>query len=86
MTTALVTCTTCGDLKVKTADLTVHTWASEGREDFSFRCPICSMTTVTPASTTTIDLLLACDTTAQTWDTALKRDTSPLPETARPTV
>ncbi len=86
MTTALVTCVTCGDLKVMTADLTVHTWASEGREDFSFRCPICSMTTVTPASTTTIDLLLACDTTAQTWDTALKRDTSPLPETARPAV
>ena len=36
MTNALVNCATCGDLKVTTADLTVHTWASDGREDV---CP-----------------------------------------------
>ena len=82
MPNALVNCATCGDLKVTTADLTVHTWASDGREDVSFRCPICAMTTVIPASTTTIDLLLACGTTAQTWDPGLNRDRNPQHETA----
>jgi hypothetical protein len=82
MTTARVTCATCGDLEMTTADLTVHTWSFEGRGDFSFRCPICATTTVISAASPTIDLLLAYRTTTEAWDIGYTRPTSRPHETA----
>ena len=67
MSTALVSCATCGDLELTTADLTVHIWDSNDHGDFSFRCPICAAIIVIPAGTRTIDLLMASGLTPQSW-------------------
>jgi len=60
-------CTTCGDVELTTADVQVRVCTTTDEGEYSFRCPICEMTTVKAAEARTIDLLIASGVAMSSW-------------------
>ena len=67
MATIRASCPTCGDVELTTADVRVRVCINDDRGEYSFRCPICTMTVVKPAEARTIDLLVASGVAMDTW-------------------
>ncbi len=67
MATIRATCPSCGDVELTTADVKVRVCLDDDRGEYSFRCPVCSMTVVKAAEHRTIDLLVASGVHMDTW-------------------
>lgn len=67
MATIRASCPTCGDVELTTADVRVRVCINDDRGEYSFRCPVCTMTVVKPAEPRTIDLLVASGVEMDTW-------------------
>jgi len=67
MTTIRATCTSCGDVELTTADVTVMIHAGEADGSYSFRCPICEDVVVKPTPRHTIDLLVSAGVECSVW-------------------
>ena len=67
MATIRASCGTCGDIELTTVDVHVRVCVDTEEGAYSFRCPVCHMTTVKTAETRTIDLLVASGVSMETW-------------------
>ena len=50
MATIRASCSECGDVELTTADVHVRVCAADNQGSYLFRCPLCAMTVVKPAS------------------------------------
>jgi predicted RNA-binding Zn-ribbon protein involved in translation (DUF1610 family) len=59
MTTIKTTCSRCGDVELKPADLALELEPSEGTGSYKFTCPICGELERRPANARVVSVLLA---------------------------
>ena len=59
MTTIRATCSTCGDVELTTADVSVMISQDSGDGTYSFRCPLCESVVVKDCPSHTVDLLVS---------------------------
>lgn len=61
------TCSECGDIELRSSDLTVRICVDTETGSYTFRCPICRMTEIKEADDQVIDILLAAGVQLQEW-------------------
>lgn len=61
------TCTDCGDVELRSRDISVRSCADNGESTYFFRCPVCRMVEVRPAESHVVDVLLAAGVEITEW-------------------
>lgn len=61
------TCTDCGDVELRSRDISVRTCRNTGESTYLFRCPVCRMVEVRPAESHVVDVLLAAGVDVTEW-------------------
>lgn len=67
MATIRATCTDCGDVELRSADVSVRVCSHDDSAAYHFRCPSCRMIVVKPAEPRVIELLVATGVKLSTW-------------------
>jgi uncharacterized Zn finger protein len=65
--TIRVTCSSCGDGKLDTSEVTVRTGGNNRGGSYSFTCPSCGRLVVKSAEQTMVELLVTSGVRAVTW-------------------
>jgi hypothetical protein len=60
-------CPTCGDVKLRSRDLTVRVCADDDHGTYSFVCPRCDVTVIRDASPRILALLVTAGVHAEVW-------------------
>lgn len=68
MATIRASCSTCGDVQLTTADVSVRVCTTTDQGEYRFTCPSCADLVVRSAEPRTIDLLLAAGVSYMTWE------------------
>lgn len=61
------TCSECGDVELRSRDLSVRRCTDNGCSTYLFRCPRCGMMEVRPAESHVVDVLLAAGVDRVDW-------------------
>jgi hypothetical protein len=61
------TCSDCGDVELRSKDLTVRICEDTSDATYSFRCPVCRMVEVRGAEEHVVDVLLAAGVRCTEW-------------------
>jgi len=67
VTTIRATCPTCGDVQLKTSDVTVRVCADDNRGSYCFRCPDCGFGVAKEADSRIVDLLVSSGVRMEVW-------------------
>jgi hypothetical protein len=67
VTTIRANCPSCGDVQLKSSDLTVRVCSDDERGAYWFRCPDCQMPVAKEASRRIVDLLVGSGVRMQVW-------------------
>lgn len=74
------TCSDCGDIELRSRDLTVRICNDSGEGTYLFRCPVCSMTEIKDADDQVIDILTAAGVKCVEWTLPKELDERPTGE------
>ena len=72
------TCHECGDVELRSRDLTVRICNENGEGTYLFRCPVCRMTEVKDADDQIIDILAAAGVKVVEWQLPKELDERPI--------
>lgn len=67
MATIRVSCTTCGDVEITSAELCVRVCRDDSSGTYRFRCPDCGAVEVRDASPRVIEVLVTAGVALETW-------------------
>ena len=67
MTTIRATCPSCGDVRLKAADVVVRVCANDNKGSYCFRCPSCGLRVTKSADSRIVDLLASSGVRMDVW-------------------
>lgn len=74
MATIRATCSDCGDVELRSADVSVRVCSHDDSGTYHFRCPSCRMIMVKTAEPRVIELLVATGVTLSMWSLPAELD------------